>query len=62
MTRARIELVAVWSLYGCAATLQLSIAAAQILFGAAALAWLTLLVTGLGRFEAPSDRWPSTAC
>ncbi len=53
MTRTRIEAVATWSLYGCAATVQLSIAAAQILFGVAALAWLALLVTGQGRFEAP---------
>lgn len=53
MTRTRIEFVATWALYGCAATVQLSIAATQILFGLAALAWLTLLVTGLGRFEAP---------
>ncbi|MDO8835640.1 MAG: O-antigen ligase family protein [Vicinamibacterales bacterium] len=53
MTRTRIESVATWSLYGCAATVQISIAATQILFAVAALAWLALLVTGQGRFEAP---------
>jgi O-antigen ligase len=54
MTRARLELVATWALYACAATIQLSIAATQICFGVAALAWLTLLLTGQGRFDAPA--------
>jgi O-antigen ligase len=54
MTRARLEQIATWALYGCAATVQLSIAASEICFGIAALAWLTMLITGAGRFEAPS--------
>jgi O-antigen ligase len=54
MNRARIERVALWSLYGCAATIQLSIAAAQICFALAALAWATWLAMGHGRFGAPS--------
>ncbi len=54
MTRARLEQIATWSLYGCAATVQVSIAAAEICFGVAALAWLTAIVTGAARFEAPS--------
>jgi putative inorganic carbon (HCO3(-)) transporter len=54
MTRARLELVATWALYACAATIQISIAATQICFGVAALAWLTLLLTGQGRFDAPA--------
>jgi O-antigen ligase len=53
MTRARIERVATWSLYACAATVQLSIAAAQITFAVAALAWIALLALGHVRFEAP---------
>jgi O-antigen ligase len=54
MTRARLELVGTWALYACAASVQLSIAAAEISFAVAALAWLALLATGQIRFEAPS--------
>lgn len=54
MSRPQIERVGVWALYACAASVQVSIAAAQISFGVAALAWLAWLATGRGRFEAPS--------
>jgi len=54
MTRARLELVATWALYACAATIQVSIAATEICFGVAAVAWLTLLMTSQARFDAPA--------
>jgi O-antigen ligase len=53
MNRARLETTALWALYACAATVQVSIAASQIAFGVAAIAWLGLLLAGHVRFEAP---------
>jgi putative inorganic carbon (hco3(-)) transporter len=54
MTRDRLELVATWALYACAATVQVSILATEVCFGVAALTWLALVVTGQGRFDAPA--------
>lgn len=53
MTRARLETVAVWALYVCAAAMQVSIAVTQIAFGVAALAWLLLVVKRHVPFGAP---------
>jgi putative inorganic carbon (HCO3(-)) transporter len=54
MNRAQVQRVAVWSLYGCAATIQVSIAATEICFALSALAWVAWLIMGHKPFEAPS--------
>lgn len=54
MTRARLETVAVWALYTCAAAMQVSIFVTQIAFGVAALAWLILVLRGHAPFGAPT--------
>ena len=53
MTRARLETLATWALFGCAATVQVSIAAAEACLGVSALAWLVLVLRGDVRVEAP---------
>jgi O-antigen ligase len=50
---ATLEPVTFWLLAGCVAATQLSIAAAQLLFGAAALCWSVLLLQRRIRFDAP---------
>lgn len=56
----RFDSVGVMALFGVAAALQFSIAAAQILLTVAILCWLAALVVGHERFEAPRFFWPLT--
>ena len=49
----RLEQVGLVALFGVAAALQFSIAAAETLLAVAIACWLALLVTGRARFEAP---------
>ncbi|HET9704200.1 MAG TPA: O-antigen ligase family protein [Vicinamibacterales bacterium] len=56
--RDRLEQIGLWSLVGIVATMQLSIAAAQILLTIAVAAWLTSHVTRSERLDAPPFFWP----
>jgi O-antigen ligase len=57
----RLERAAYFALLAFAASLQVSIAAANILLGLTALLWLTLVVTRRERLEVPSMFWPLAA-
>lgn len=54
----RLEQAGLLALVGMAATLQVSIAAAQSLFAIAALCWVGLLVSRRERLDAPRFFWP----
>jgi O-antigen ligase len=56
--RDRLETIGLLSLVGIVATMQLSIAAAQILLTIASAAWLVSHLTRGERFAAPSFFWP----
>ncbi len=56
--RDRLERVGLYALLGIVATMQLSIAAAQILLTVAVLAWLVSHVSRSERLQAPSFFWP----
>jgi O-antigen ligase len=56
--RDRLETIGLLSLIGIVATMQLSIAAAQILLTIASAAWLVSHLTRGERFAAPSFFWP----
>src|SRR5688500_11436459 len=56
--RDRLEQIGLWSLVGIVATMQLSIAAAQILLTIAVAAWLASHVVRGERLEAPRFFWP----
>lgn len=60
-SRSWLEDAAYWSLLGCAATTQFSIAAAQALLALTAILWLALMVAGRERVEVPSMFWPLAA-
>jgi O-antigen ligase len=53
MKRVPFERIALWSLFGFAGALQVSIAAAQVLFTVVLVCWAALLATGRARFAAP---------
>jgi O-antigen ligase len=59
--RDRLEQIGLLSLLGIVATMQLSIAAAQILLTVAILAWLASHVTRGERLDAPPFFWPLVA-
>ncbi|HUQ89879.1 MAG TPA: O-antigen ligase family protein [Vicinamibacterales bacterium] len=59
--RDRLEQIGLWSLVGIVAAMQLSIAAAQILLGVAALAWLVSHISKGERLDAPKFFWPLVA-
>ncbi|MEZ5284368.1 MAG: O-antigen ligase family protein [Vicinamibacterales bacterium] len=61
LPRDRVELAGVGALLGVAATMQFSIAAAQILLAVAALCWLGLHISRAERLEAPAFFWPLAA-
>ena len=56
--RDRIEQIGLLALVGMVATMQLSIAAAQILLTVAVLAWLVAHISHRQRLQAPSFLWP----
>ena len=56
--RDRLEQIGLLSLVGIVATMQLSIAAAQILLAVAALAWLFSHISRNERLQAPAYFWP----
>ena len=56
-----LERAAYWSLLGCAAATQFSIAAAQVLLAVTAILWLALILTGRERVEVPGMFWPLAA-
>jgi O-antigen ligase len=56
--RDRLEQIGLWSLVGIVATMQLSIAAAQILLTIAVAAWLAWHLVRGERLEAPPFFWP----
>ena len=57
----RLERTAYFTLLAFAASLQVSIAAANVLLGLTAVLWLTLLVTRRERVEVPAFFWPLLA-
>lgn len=59
--RDRLEQIGLWSLVGIVATMQLSIAAAQILLAIAVAAWLASHIARGERLEAPPFFWPLVA-
>lgn len=61
MKRVRLEQVAVWSLYGMVGALQWSIFAAEALVAVMAVCWMTLLIRGRARYDAPPFFWPLLA-
>jgi O-antigen ligase len=56
--RDRLETIGLWSLVGIVATMQMSIAAAQILLTVASAAWLVSHLTRGERLAAPPFFWP----
>jgi O-antigen ligase len=54
----RLEYAGALALFGVAGALQFSIAVAQILLLVALVCWVTVLIVGHERFEAPSFFWP----
>jgi O-antigen ligase len=54
MKRMSLERIALWSLYGFVAALQLSIFAAELLLALMLACWLAMLATGRATFSAPS--------
>jgi O-antigen ligase len=61
MTRTRTEQAGFWTLLGCVAALQFSIALAQILLTAVVILWLALVVRDREGFRAPGLFWPLAA-
>jgi O-antigen ligase len=59
--RDRLEQIGLWSLVGIVLTMQLSIAAAQILLTIAVAAWLASHIARGERLEAPPFFWPLVA-
>jgi O-antigen ligase len=59
--RDRLEQIGLWSLVGIVATMQLSIAAAQILLTIAVAAWLASHIARSERLDAPPFFWPLVA-
>jgi O-antigen ligase len=59
--RDRLEQIGLWSLVGIVATMQLSIAAAQILLTVAVATWLASHLARSERLEAPPFFWPLVA-
>jgi len=59
--QSRTEWVGIGAVAGLAASMQFSIAAAQILLGLAVVAWLVRLRAEHRTFEAPSFFWPLAA-
>jgi O-antigen ligase len=59
--RDRLEQIGLVALVGIVATMQLSIAAAQILLTVAGLSWLTIHLSRAERLQAPSFFWPLVA-
>ena len=53
MKRVPLERIALWSLFGFVGALQVSIAAAQVLFTVVLVCWAALLATGRARLTAP---------
>jgi len=53
MKRVPLSHVALWSLFGFVAALQVSIVAAQALLAVAVLSWIVMLASGRARFAAP---------
>src|SRR5690348_14086388 len=53
----RLEQIGFWLLAACLAVVQIKIAPAQILFGLAAIVWLTIAVSER-RFDVPRFFWP----
>jgi len=54
MTPVPISRIALWSLYGFVAALQVSIVVAQALLAVVAVCWAAMLVSGKARFAAPA--------
>jgi O-antigen ligase len=54
MKQAPVSRIALWSLYGFVAALQVSIVAAQALLAVAAVCWAAMLASGKARFAAPA--------
>ncbi|MCC7123216.1 MAG: O-antigen ligase family protein [Acidobacteria bacterium] len=61
LPRDRVELAGVAALMGLVATMQISIAAAQILLAVAVLCWLAMHLSRAERLEAPTFFWPLVA-
>ena len=59
--RDRLEQIGLWSLVGIVATMQLSIAAAQILLTIAVATWLASHIARSERLDAPPFFWPLVA-
>ena len=59
--RDRLEQIGLWSLVGVVATMQLSIAAAQILLTIAVGTWLASHIARSERLDAPTFFWPLVA-
>jgi O-antigen ligase len=59
--RDRLEQIGLWSLIGIVATMQLSIAAAQILLTVAVATWLVSHIARSERLDAPPFFWPLVA-
>ena len=54
MKHVSVSRVALWSLFGFVAVLQVSIVAAQALLAVLALCWIAMLASGSARFAAPA--------
>lgn len=54
MKHLSVSRVALWSLFGFVAVLQVSIVAAQVLLGVVVLCWLGMLASGKAAFSAPA--------
>jgi O-antigen ligase len=54
MKQVPVSRVALWSLFGFVAALQVSIFAAQVLLAVVVLCWMAMMLSGRARFSAPS--------
>jgi len=54
MKHVPVSRIALWSLFGFVAALQVSIVAAQALLAVAVLCWAAMLASGTARFAAPA--------
>jgi O-antigen ligase len=54
MTRVPVRRIALWSLFGFVAALQVSIVAAEALLAVVALCWIVMIASGTARFGAPA--------
>ncbi|MCU0251684.1 MAG: O-antigen ligase family protein [Vicinamibacterales bacterium] len=54
MTHVPVSRIALWSLFGFVAALQVSIVAAQALLAVVAVCWIAMLASGTARFAAPA--------